>query len=119
MTLGEADRSKNVTNQSILPSWRDGPTRATILDFFDQVDEIPPSDRVAVFDNDGTMWAEKPNQPQVEFILLELHSLDVRTSTRPFVSAAAQRPCLSRGRLNTAHFAFPAASTAPNTSLSL
>lgn len=42
----------------ILPSWRDGDTRDAILAFFDRVDEIPPAHRVAVFDNDGTMWAE-------------------------------------------------------------
>ncbi len=56
----------------VLPSWRKGATRSAILGFLDQVDEIPPEDRVAVFDNDGTMWAEKPNYTQLEFILLEL-----------------------------------------------
>ncbi|MDH3683272.1 MAG: haloacid dehalogenase-like hydrolase [Acidimicrobiia bacterium] len=56
----------------ILPSWRDGDTRDAILGFLDRVDEIPPAHRVAVFDNDGTMWAEKPNYPQLEFWFLEM-----------------------------------------------
>lgn len=61
-----------MTDQPILPSWREGPTRTTILSFFDRIEEIPPAARVAVFDNDGTMWAEKPNYTQVEFWLAEL-----------------------------------------------
>lgn len=56
----------------LLPSWRVGATRDAILAFLDRVDEIPPEDRVAVFDNDGTMWAEKPNYTQLEFFLLEM-----------------------------------------------
>ena len=57
----------------ILPSWREGETRTAILAFLDQVDHIPPAQRVAVFDNDGTMWCEKPNYTQLEFILVELN----------------------------------------------
>jgi phosphoserine phosphatase len=55
-----------------LPPWRDGDPRDSILAFLDRVDEIPPIDRVAVFDNDGTMWCEKPNYTQLEFMLVEL-----------------------------------------------
>jgi hypothetical protein len=56
----------------ILPSWRDGATRNAIVGFLERVDEIPPNERVAVFDNDGTMWCEKPNYPQLEFMVAEL-----------------------------------------------
>ena len=60
----------------VLPSWRDGATRSAILSFLDRVEEIPPEDRVAVFDNDGTMWCEKPSYTQIEFLKLELeHAL--------------------------------------------
>ena len=59
-------------SDQLLPSWKEGATRSAILAFLDQVDQIPPAERVAVFDNDGTMWAEKPNYTQVEFWLLEL-----------------------------------------------
>ena len=43
---------------SVLPSWRAGLTRTAIVDFLDRVDVIPPTERVAVFDNDGTLWCE-------------------------------------------------------------
>ena len=59
-------------NERILPSWRNGSTRDAIVGFLDQADDIAPRDRVAVFDNDGTMWAEKPKYTQLEFWLLEL-----------------------------------------------
>jgi hypothetical protein len=48
----------------VLPSWRDGATRQAILDFVaavaDGPDAVPEVERVAVFDNDGTLWTEKP-----------------------------------------------------------
>lgn len=58
----------------LLPSWRDGATRDAIVAFLERVDEIPPAERVAVFDNDGTMWCEKPNYTQMEFMLGELRA---------------------------------------------
>jgi len=61
-------------SDALLPSWRDGATRDAIVTFLDRVDEIPARDRVAVFDNDGTMWGEKPNYTQLEFFLLELQA---------------------------------------------
>ncbi len=59
-------------SDTILPSWRAGATRDAIMAFLDQVEQIPPSERVAVFDNDGTMWCEKPNYTQAEFLFAEL-----------------------------------------------
>lgn len=49
-----------------LPSWNDGPARSAILDFVRRVttegsaDYIPPAERLATFDNDGTLWNEHP-----------------------------------------------------------
>lgn len=49
-----------------LPSWNDGPAKTAILSFVEQVTEaggahyVPPPERIAVFDNDGTLWAEQP-----------------------------------------------------------
>ena len=57
---------------SVLPSWRAGLTRTAIVDFLDRVDVIPPTERVAVFDNDGTLWCEKPRYPQLVFMVGEL-----------------------------------------------
>lgn len=52
--------------KALLPSWRDGAARTAILDFVAAVthpggpDYRAPADRVAVFDNDGTLWVEQP-----------------------------------------------------------
>ncbi|NCC32433.1 MAG: haloacid dehalogenase-like hydrolase, partial [Chloroflexia bacterium] len=49
-----------------LPNWRNTLTRQAILDFVAAVTDeagphyVPPAERVAVFDNDGTLWCEKP-----------------------------------------------------------
>ena len=49
-----------------LPSWRDGKAKAAIVDFVAAVsdpsgpDYVPEAERIAVFDNDGKLWAEQP-----------------------------------------------------------
>jgi phosphoserine phosphatase len=61
-----------------LPSWREGASKQAILDFVERVtaeggaDAVPPEERVAVFDNDGTLWCEKPMPIQLDFILRRL-----------------------------------------------
>jgi phosphoglycolate phosphatase-like HAD superfamily hydrolase len=61
-----------------LPSWRPGPARQAILDFLAETSgagdhpPVPPEERVAVFDNDGTLWCEKPMPIQLDFILRRL-----------------------------------------------
>ncbi|MFD6444703.1 haloacid dehalogenase-like hydrolase [Promicromonospora sp. NPDC060204] len=52
---------------SRLPSWRPGRTRDALLGFLDDAATIPPEDRVAYFDNDGTLWCERPTYVQYEF----------------------------------------------------
>ncbi len=57
-----------------LPGWTDGQAKARILEFVRSVTEpgdgfVPPSHRVAAFDNDGTLWCEKPMYPQADFLL--------------------------------------------------
>jgi phosphoserine phosphatase len=60
---------------SSLPGWNDTATRAAIVDFLERVcseggpDFVPPAERIATFDNDGTLWCEKPLYPQADFIL--------------------------------------------------
>jgi len=61
-----------MTADAMLPSWRDGATRSAIVEFLDRAGEVPPAERVAVFDNDGTLLCEKPNYVQLEFMLAEL-----------------------------------------------
>ena len=56
-----------------LASWNEGPTKAAILDFVAGVtaeggpDFVPPAERIAVFDNDGTPWIEQPMYVQGVF----------------------------------------------------
>ncbi|MEA2026468.1 MAG: HAD family hydrolase, partial [Chloroflexota bacterium] len=61
-------------NQTKLPSWRPGPTRDALEVFLDAAEMLPIEQRVAVFDNDGTLWCEKPQYSQVEFYLAELRA---------------------------------------------
>jgi phosphoserine phosphatase len=56
----------------VLPSWRDGAAKQAIVDFVAQTDSVPVEHRVAVFDNDGTLWCEKPMPIQLDFILRRL-----------------------------------------------
>ncbi|TQF74921.1 haloacid dehalogenase-like hydrolase [Rhodococcus spelaei] len=53
-----------------LDLWTDTATRSAIVDFVERVDRdgIPVAERVAVFDNDGTLWTEKPVQIQMQFV---------------------------------------------------
>lgn len=56
-----------------LASWRNTPTREAIVAFAEGAAQtIPPEERIAVFDNDGTLWTERPMQVEVWFILKRL-----------------------------------------------
>jgi hypothetical protein len=63
------------THEELLASWNDTATRQAIVDFVDTVTEeggdgfIPPEERISTFDNDGTLWAEKPIPIQLDFTL--------------------------------------------------
>ena len=58
-----------------LPSWNDGVTKSSILDFVARVttqggpDFVPVDQRIATFDNDGTLWVEQPMYIQLAFAL--------------------------------------------------
>jgi hypothetical protein len=57
-----------------LASWHDGAARRAIVEFVERTvsEAVPPEERVAVFDNDGTLWCEKPLPIQADFILRRL-----------------------------------------------
>ena len=65
-------------DEELLASWNDTPTRRAIVDFVDAVTDeggdgfVAPPERVAVFDNDGTLWVEKPMPIQLDFTLRRL-----------------------------------------------
>jgi phosphoglycolate phosphatase-like HAD superfamily hydrolase len=61
-------------NSDPLPSWNEGPAKSAIIDFVKDVtkkggpDYVRPQERIAIFDNDGTLWVEYPMYTQVLFI---------------------------------------------------
>jgi hypothetical protein len=61
--------------QDRLPSWNEGPTKSAIVEFLAQVIRqggpayVAPAERIAVFDNDGTLWSEQPMYVQLAFAL--------------------------------------------------
>lgn len=67
--------STPIPASGVLPSWQDGPARAAILRFIDDVTTqgsphyVEPEARVAVFDNDGTLWSEAPMPFQLVFMI--------------------------------------------------
>jgi hypothetical protein len=64
-----------------LPSWNDGKTKKAIVDFVGRVtreggsDFVSASERIATFDNDGTLWVEQPIYTQVAFALDRVKAL--------------------------------------------
>jgi phosphoglycolate phosphatase-like HAD superfamily hydrolase len=63
------------TRNTALSSWRDGAAKAAIVQFAEQARSLPPQERVAVFDNDGTLWCEQPRPIQLDFILRRLREM--------------------------------------------
>src|SRR5947207_2108693 len=61
--------------QDLLPSWNDGPTKQAIVDFVKATTEtggakfVAPEERIATFDQDGTLWVEHPMYSQVMYCL--------------------------------------------------
>src|SRR5688572_11310055 len=74
---GRADRGVTIMAGQ-LDSWNDGGTRQAIEAFIARVtrvgspDFVPEDERVAVFDNDGTLWCEKPLPIQADFLMRRL-----------------------------------------------
>ncbi len=96
-----------------LQSWRDTPTKQAILDFVAAVTDeggsafVPPPERVAVFDNDGTLWCEKPLYIQLDFILrrwLEMAKEDPALAEQQPWKAAIQRDYEWLGNAVTKHY---------------
>jgi phosphoserine phosphatase len=64
-----------------LPSWNEGASKKSVVDFVEKVtkkgsaDFVPVEDRIAVFDNDGTLWVEEPLPTEVVFTLDEIKKM--------------------------------------------
>jgi phosphoglycolate phosphatase-like HAD superfamily hydrolase len=83
-----------------LASWKDCAAKRAILDFVARVtregtaDYVPPGERFAVFDNDGTLWCEKPLPVQGDFVLrrlTEMAAKDPSLKDRQPWKAAAEK----------------------------
>ena len=81
-----------------LPSWNDGAAKTSITEFVTRVtqngaDFVPPAERIAVFDNDGTLWGEQPVYVQLAFALDRVRALAPEhphwRDTEPFKSVLA------------------------------
>ena len=89
-----------------LASWNDTPTRDAILRFVTSV-SVPPAERVAVFDNDGTLWCEKPMPVELVFILHRLAAMaeqDASLRERDPWRAAYHRNYEWLGEVITKHY---------------
>lgn len=70
-----ADIAGAFAQDDALPSWNDGVVKKSIVDFVTRTttngsaDFVPPRERIAVFDNDGTLWTEQPVYFQFAFAI--------------------------------------------------
>ena len=83
-----------------LSTWKDGAAKDAILGYVEETCAegsagwVPPEERVAVFDNDGTLWCEKPMPIQLDFVLrrlAEMAELDPSLRDRQPWKAAHER----------------------------
>ena len=80
-----------------LPSWNEGATRTALLDFVRAVstegspDFVPAPQRIATFDNDGTLWSEQPIYFQMQFAIDRVRAMAADhpewKTTQPFKAA--------------------------------
>jgi phosphoglycolate phosphatase-like HAD superfamily hydrolase len=99
--------------EALLGSWNDTPVRRAIVAFVQAASGegspgfVPPAERVAVFDNDGTLWSEKPIPIQLDFTLFRLAELATRdpslTDRQPY-KAAVERDYRWLGEAMVKHY---------------
>jgi hypothetical protein len=79
--MGPAILAGRVALADPLPSWNEGPARQGIIEFVRRVTDkssphyVPPEQRIATFDNDGTLWSEQPMYFQAFFTLDRVKAL--------------------------------------------
>ncbi len=99
--------------EELLASWNDTATKHAIVELVDRVtrdgpDYVAPEDRTATFDNDGTLWCEKPLPIQLAFILEQLAAMaeaDESLRSRQPWKAAYQRDMAWLSGVITKHYA--------------
>jgi phosphoserine phosphatase len=83
------------SGDDLLASWNDGAAKEAIVDFVASVsDSVPRAERIAVFDNDGTLWCEKPMPIELAFLLQRLAEMadedESLRETQPWKAAREQ-----------------------------
>jgi phosphoserine phosphatase len=79
--LTAAAQAQTATSGDPLPSWNDTATKKAIVNFVERVTKqgspefVPQAERIATFDNDGTLWAEQPMYSQLLFALYRVKVL--------------------------------------------
>lgn len=74
----EPTAKENTADTNLLPSWNDGASKKAIIDFVTKTtdttnkDFVAAADRIACFDNDGTLWSEQPMYFQLAFAIDEI-----------------------------------------------
>jgi len=98
-----------LAQQDPLPSWNDVASKRAIVAFVDRVtrvgspDLVPPAERIATFDNDGTLWLEQPYYVQLAFVIDRIKALaashpEWRTE-QPFAAILANDLAQLRGNV--------------------
>ena len=93
---------------SQLESWKDGAATSAVVDFVTRAttaggsDFVAPADRIATFDNDGTLWVEQPMPPQFDFVFRkwgeEVKADPSLASQEPVQGADREGPEVPAGR---------------------
>ena len=94
----------------VLTSWNAGAARQAVVEFVERTvsDGVPAEERIAVFDNDGTLWCEKPMPIQADFILRRLYEMalaDPQLRDRQPWKAAYTRDYAWLGKVLAEHYA--------------
>jgi phosphoserine phosphatase len=94
----------------MLTSWSDGAAKRAVVEFVERTvaDAVPVEERIAVFDNDGTLWCEKPMPIQADFILRRLYEMaeaDPKLRDRQPWKAAHERDYAWLGKVLDDHYA--------------
>lgn len=108
------DAPRSAVPGAALSTWRAGPARDAVLAFVSAVRDggefapVPPERRIAVFDNDGTLWCEKPIPIQLDFVLRRLVAMaadDPSLAARQPWKAAREQDTAWLGSVLTEHYA--------------
>ena len=89
--------AQTATSGGLLPSWNDGAAKQAIVDFVRATSDrsspsyVVPEDRIAVFDQDGTLWVEHPMYTQVIYCLDRVP--DVVAKKPELKNESLSRPC--------------------------